>query len=230
MEEHARRGLGPAVLIPAYNPGASLPALAEKLSGRFSRIVIVDDGSTAGRDAIAEASRYAEKVLVHPVNRGKGAAIKTGLSYLGSCDVVTADADGQHTFEDIARVADALSGHRGGLVLGVRAFSGKVPLRSRFGNWWTRRFFRLLTGIDVADTQTGLRGIPAPLVERVASLPGERYEYEMVMLADARNHREPPLQVPIATVYIDGNSASHFSPLADTFRIYGALFRFLRRS
>ena len=229
MEADAQRRVGPVVLIPAYNPGAALPELVRRLSERFARIVIVDDGSVSGRDEIAAASRFAEKVLVHPENRGKGAALKTGLAYIGRADVVTADSDGQHTCEDIERVANALARHGGGLVLGVRSFSGRVPFRSRFGNWWTRHFFRLLTGLDVADTQTGLRGIPAALVERVAALPGERYEFEMVMLADARNHPAPPLQVPIATVYIDGNRESHFSPLADTRRIYGALFRFLRK-
>jgi len=227
MEADAQRGFGPVVLIPAYNPGESLPALVRELRKRFSRIVIVDDGSNSGREALDAAAQFAEKVLAHAGNRGKGAALKTGLAYLGECDVVTADADGQHLPADIARVADALAGHRGGLVLGVRSFSGKVPLRSRFGNWWTRWFFRMLTGLPIADTQTGLRGIPAPLAKRIAALPGERYEFEMVMLADARRHPERPLQIPIETVYENGNRGSHFSPLADTFRIYGALFRFL---
>ena len=215
------------VLIPAYNPDEKLLALLPKLKERFSRIVIVDDGSVKGREIFPQAEKYVEKILVHERNRGKGAALKTGFAYLGdSTDVITADSDGQHTPEDIAKVAEGLRNHRDGLVLGVRSFSGKVPLRSRFGNWWTRWFFFLMTGLMIRDTQTGLRGIPAALLPRVAGIPGDRYEYEMAMLADAKNHPSRPLQIPIETVYIDSNATSHFNPLLDTIRIYRSLFQF----
>lgn len=215
------------VLIPAYNPDGKLLALLPKLRERFERIVLVDDGSTEGKDVFPAAAKYVEKILVHERNRGKGAALKTGFAYIGgSSDVITADADGQHTPEDIAKVAEGLRSHRQGLVLGVRAFSGKVPFRSRFGNTWTRWLFFLMTGLLIRDTQTGLRGIPAALVPRVAAIPGERYEYEMAMLADAKHHAEKPLQIPIETIYIEENATSHFNPLRDTIRIYGSLFHF----
>ena len=215
------------ILIPAYNPDEKLLALLPKLRERFSHVVLVDDGSETGRDVFAKAAPLVDAVLVHERNRGKGAALKTGFAFIdGRTDVITVDADGQHTPEDVAKVADALAAHRGGLVLGVRSFSGKVPFRSLFGNLWTRLFFFLMTGLAVRDTQTGLRGIPASLLPRVAALPGERYEYEMAMLADAKNHPERPLQVPIETVYIDANTTSHFSPLRDTVRIYRSLLQF----
>lgn len=226
MAELAR---GIAVLIPAYNPDEKLLTLLPKLRERFTRIVLVDDGSTKGREIFPKAAPLVEKILVHEKNRGKGAALKTGFAYLndGRTDVITADADGQHTPEDIAKVAEGLGTHRNGLVLGVRSFTGKVPFRSRFGNWWTRWFFFLMTGgLLVRDTQTGLRGIPAGLLPRVASIPGDRYEYEMAMLADAKHHEERPLQIPIETIYIEENATSHFNPLLDTIRIYRRLFQF----
>lgn len=226
MAEPARRV---TVLIPAYNPDEKLLALLPRLKERFTRIVLVDDGSTEGREIFPQAAPYVEKILVHEKNRGKGAALKTGFAYLddGQTDVITADADGQHTPEDIAKVAEGLRTHRGGLVLGVRSFTGKVPFRSRFGNWWTRWCFFLMTGgLLIRDTQTGLRGIPAALLPRVASIPGDRYEYEMAMLADAKQHEERPLQIPIETIYIAENATSHFNPLLDTIRIYRRLFQF----
>ena len=189
--------------------------------------MLVDDGSTSGRDVIEKAAPLVEKVLVHESNRGKGAALKTGFAYIGdSADVITADADGQHTPDDIAKVAAALASHRRGLVLGVREFSGKVPFRSRFGNFWTRFVFFLMTGLALRDTQTGLRVIPSALVKRVAAIPGDRYEYEMAMLADARHHDERPFEVPIETIYIESNATSHFNPLIDSLRIYRSLFQF----
>ena len=109
-------------------------------------------------------------------------------------------------------------------MLGVRTFEGSVPFRSRWGNGWTRLLFRMLTGLAIRDTQTGLRGIPADLLERVASLPGDRYEYETRMLVDARHHASPPLQVPIKTVYLEGNKASHYRPFRDTLLTQAALW------
>ncbi len=215
------------VLIPAYNPDEKLLRLLRELDGTFSRIVLVDDGSETGKDVFERAAPHVEKILVHERNRGKGAALKTGLVYLGDgTDVVTVDADGQHTPADIAKIAAALAVQRDGLVLGVRAFSGKVPFRSRFGNFWTRWFFFLMTGLMIRDTQTGLRGIPKGLVSRIAAIPGDRYEYEMAMLADAKNHDAKPLQIPIETIYIAENATSHFNPLKDTIRIYRSLLQF----
>lgn len=225
-ETPSTRSRDVTVLIPAYNPDGALTALVKDLKGAFDRIVVVDDGSTSGREIFEEVARLGAEVLHHDVNRGKGAALKTGFAHIAQRDVVTADADGQHTPSDIKAIADALAAGRKGLVLGQRSFDGEVPFRSRFGNFWTRWFFFLMTGVFVRDTQTGLRGIPASLVKRVAAIPGERYEYEMAMLADAKNHEEKPLAVPIRTVYISGNSSSHFNPLADTLRIYRSLLQF----
>ena len=225
--ENASPGQPLTILIPAYNPDEKLLALLPRLKERFSHVVLVDDGSVSGKDVFEKAAPFVDTVLVHERNRGKGAALKTGFAHLGDAtDVITADADGQHTPEDLAKVAEGLRTHRDGLVLGVRSFSGKVPLRSRFGNWWTRWFFFLMTGLMVRDTQTGLRGIPAALVPRVAKIPGERYEYEMAMLADAKHHASRPLQIPIETVYLEENATSHFNPVLDAIRIYRSLLQF----
>lgn len=216
------------VLIPAYQPDEKLRAFVEQLKEGFAHVVVVDDGSTEGREVFAQVRPLVDAVLVHEVNRGKGAALKTGLKWIYESlpeakGVVTADADGQHRPPDVARVAEAVRTRPGGLVLGVRAFVGKVPFRSLLGNYWTIFFFWLFTGLLIRDTQTGLRGIPRALVPRLLELKGERYEYEMRMLVDARKHPEKPLQLPIETVYIDGNKSSHFHPLRDTFLTQRAL-------
>ena len=219
------------ILIPAYNPDGKLVRLVKALQGRFGRIVVVNDGSTVGAEVFDGVRAMGIPVVVHEKNRGKGAALKTGFGWVCAnapeCQtVVTADADGQHTPDDIAAVAKESLAHPDALTLGVRAFSGPVPFRSRFGNWWTRQFFFLMTGLRIRDTQTGLRGIPAALIPRMLTLEGDRYEYEMRMLADAKNHAAPPVQVPIETVYIEENASSHFNPLRDSIRIYGALLKF----
>ena len=112
------------------------------------------------------------------------------------------------------------------IVLGVRSFTGPVPLRSRAGNAFTRRMFRLATGRDVRDTQTGLRGFPARVLPWLRSLPGDRFEYEFRMLLAAPGAGIDLVEVPISTIYLDENSSSHFRPLADSARIYAPLLRF----
>ena len=219
-----------AVLIPAYQPDESLVTLVEELRARFVHVVVVDDGSTVGAEAFASVRPRVDALLAHERNRGKGAALRTGFAWIRENlphvkGVVTADADGQHKVADICRVAAEVPSWQGGLVLGVRRFVGRVPLRSRFGNFWARVFFWILTGLPVSDTQTGLRGIPHDLLGRMLEIAGDRYEYEMRMLVDARKHARRPKQIPIETVYLPGNKSSHFRPLRDSFLTQLALLR-----
>ena len=225
-----------AILIPAYEPDEKLVELIARLRGDFVHLVIVDDGSVeeGARKVFARLRDDVDVLLVHEVNRGKGAALRTGIAWVRDhlpdvCAVVTADSDGQHTSKDIIRVAEAAVDHPDGLVLGVREFTGTVPLRSRFGNTWTRVLFWLITGLPVRDTQTGLRAIPRGLFDRMLAIGGDRYEYEIRMLVDARRHAVKPLQLPIETIYIEDNRASHFRPFHDTVITQWALFsaRFL---
>ena len=116
------------------------------------------------------------------------------------------------------------------MVLGTRSFSGNVPARSRFGNTATRWLFRLATGEHISDTQTGLRGYPAAMLPWLRGVPGERYEYELNLLLEAKQAGYRIRTVGIATVYLDHNSGSHFRPVADSVRIYAPLLKFLASS
>ena len=218
-----------AILIPAYQPDAKLVGLVEALRADFPHVVVVDDGSTGCEETFAAIRNHVEALLMHSSNRGKGAALKTGFAWIREhlpavAGVVTADADGQHVPEDIRRVAEATATRKGGIVLGVRTFEGPIPFRSRWGNGWARILFRLLTGLALRDTQSGLRGIPPDMLDRMLALRGDRYEYETRMLVDARRHALPPLQIPIKTVYLEGNRSSHFRPFRDTLLTQAALW------
>lgn len=218
------------VLIPAYEPGAHLEPLVVALLAADPdlEVVVVDDGSGPAFAPVFDGVRAAgAAVLHHERNRGKGAALKTGLAHVleqhPGDDAVTADADGQHTVTDILRIADALRADAGAdrraIVLGCRAFSGEVPLRSRAGNAFARGLFRLAAGWRLSDTQTGLRGIPATAVAWMREQPGERFEYEQNVLLRCRRAGLATRELPIATVYLEHNASSHFRPVADSLRI-----------
>ena len=226
------------VLIPALKPEARLVTLtAELVHCGFGLVVVVDDGSRPEYQFVfAEVAALPRvEVLQHAINLGKGRALKTGFNHLLNarpelCGVVTADADGQHTAEDIERVGRALLESSQRPVLGSRRFERDVPARSRFGNVVTRRIVRLLTGVNLSDTQTGLRGLPYEVLPELLSLEGERYEYEMTVLMHLCRSGRRPVEFPIATVYIENNRGSHFNPVWDSMRIYFMLLRFYASS
>jgi putative flippase GtrA len=206
---------------------------------RFLGAVVVNDGSgpehAAAFDALAREPRV--RVVQHAVNLGKGAALKTGfntclLAYPEAAGVVTADADGQHSPEDTARVAERLAEHPRELVVGARAFDGEVPWRSLLGNRITQAIFRMLAGLDLADTQSGLRGWPRSLCEMSLRIGVNGYDFELEALMRGRREGliERPVQVPVRTIYVDGNRSSHFNPLRDSMRIYYVFLRYCAAS
>ncbi|WP_395245613.1 GtrA family protein [Agromyces sp. MMS24-K17] len=236
------------VLISAYEPDERLPRLVADLTARGHEVLVVDDGSgPAFDDVFAAATGGGAIVTHHDRNRGKGAAIRTGLREVArrspGADVVTADCDGQHLVADIERVAEATAATRSAIVLGARRFDGpsadasvgppdgggpaRVPLRSRLGNVASSRAFALATGGAVSDTQTGLRGYPATLRDWLLELPGDRFEYEFRMLLRARGAGWDLVEVPIQTVYLDRNASSHFRPIVDSLRVWAPLGRFI---
>ena len=210
-----------AVVIPAYKPDESLLDLLRALRERafIGRIVVVDDGSGPEYEPIFAQVSALCSLERHAQNRGKGAAIRTGLKTLSGYNVVTADCDGQHTPSDIEKIARAIDG---ALVMGVRR-KREMPLRSNMGNTLTCLTFALVTHRWISDTQTGLRGIPQSYVGVCQDLEGDRYEYEMNMLLDACHRGLPIREVEIETVYIDNNRGSHFHTLRDGKRVYRLL-------
>ena len=229
-----------AVVIPALNPDDRMIALVQKLKETgFENIILVDDGSEIANRKYFKVCKenYGCHVIRHVVNFGKGIALKSAFNHiLDNCPdiagTVTVDCDGQHMPEDIITCARLTQEHPDRLVLGCRRFDDKeIPLRSRFGNKITRHVIRLLCGINIADTQTGLRGMSRELIkEYFAKTKGERFEYEMNMLLCAREHQIRIEQFPIHTIYLENNESSHFNPFIDSIRIYKVFLKFILSS
>lgn len=235
-ERRPRAAVTLVVLVPAYKPDERLAVLVARLCGarRDCAVLVVDDGSGPQYAPFFSAARArGAEVVSSPVNRGKGQALRTGLAHAAAtwpdADVVCADADGQHTPSDIEAVAARVR-ETGHMTLGVRRFTGPVPLRSRIGNDVTALLFRGATGWRLGDTQTGLRGYPAGQLAWLQEVPGDRYEYELSALLRAHELGMAVEQVEIATVYEPGNTSSHFRPVQDSARIYAPLLRFMGAS
>ena len=227
-----------ALLIPALNPDQRLLELLAALRDTWTGpVLLVDDGSDETcRPIFDQAEALGCDVVRHARNLGKGRGLKTGFNYLlthypAAIGCVTADADGQHSPQDIAACADALRAQPQALVLGCRDFSlSNVPARSQLGNRITRSFMRALCGVGVTDTQTGLRGISRDFMSHMLDVPGERFEYETNMLLETRTAQVPIQEVSIQTLYLEGNKSSHFNPLVGSWRIYKLLLKFCAAS
>lgn len=221
------------ILIPAYEPDEKLIDLLTTIDENIN-IIVVNDGSGKEYNKIfKEAKKYAH-IISYEENKGKGYALKQGLSYIknrfDNYVVVTMDSDGQHTLNDALKLCKYAETYKDILVLGKRNWNKKTPLRSRIGNTITRFVFDTITGINIYDTQTGLRAFSYKLIDYMLNNPGNRYEYEMNVLLNLKNSGIRYHEIPIETIYIDNNKKSHFKTIKDSYKIYKNIFKWKHKS
>lgn len=223
------------IAIPSYQPTSALVEVVNQLRKATDRkIIVIDDGSGNEFDEIFETVEgFGAIVIRYQKNKGKGFAIKKVLEYQlqkfpNSAGLVTADGDGQHAISDIIQIASVLDNvENRSLILGVRNFNKETtPVKSYYGNQLTKKLFRLSTGISLADTQTGLRGIRQDIIPELLNIDGERFEYEMNVLTEIKEHDFKLKQIAIKTIYTDNNSNSHFHPLRDSYLVYKRFIKF----
>lgn len=223
------------VVIPTLNPNEEIMnEFIIKLKKMFTNILIVDDGCREkSRKYLKSLEDGKIKVITHYKNYGKGRALKFALNhvlneYPGVKAIVTADCDGQHSPEDILRVAKKTMANPNAYVLGCRDFKkSNVPFKSRYGNIITRNIFKIFIGIKITDTQTGLRGMSPAVAEKFLDTPGERFEYETNTLIECKEKDIPIVEETIETIYINDNSESHFNPVKDSIRIYKLFIKYI---
>jgi len=221
------------ILIPAFQPDEHLIELICELKLNCDyKMLIVDDGSGEVYDSVFKQCKVLGCiVLKHDKNMGKGCSIKTGFAYINDnmdekLGVVTADADGQHLVKDILNISLEIQSSDHEIVLGVRRFIGKVPWKSAIGNEIVRRIFKLTSGAELLDTQTGLRGFSIASLFWLLSIDGQRYEYEMNVLLLAKKAEYEFKQIEIDTVYETTNKSSHFRAVKDSIRVFMPFLRF----
>lgn len=222
------------VLIPALDPNSNFVDFIVELKTKFKNIVVVNDGSQEKNQFVFDRiSQNDVIVLNHFVNLGKGRALKYGINYIlnniKDCKViVTADSDGQHSVDDIEKCSNAALKSPYKLILGVRDFNkDNVPKKSSFGNKLTRTIFKLFVGLNITDTQTGLRAFGVENAKTFLSIPGERFEYETNMLITTKERNIKIEEININTIYLNDNSGTHFNPIKDSINIYKIFIKYI---
>ncbi|WP_319523189.1 glycosyltransferase family 2 protein [uncultured Desulfosarcina sp.] len=218
-----------AVVIPTYNHGGRVAAVAREALALGWPVFVVDDGST---DDTAEKLRTVAglHVIRHAVNRGKGAALISGMRRAAKMAdyAIAMDADGQHDPADARRLAAAAAINRRVIVVGQREMAD-APWTSRKGRAFSNFWVWISGGPKLADSQSGFRIYPLPETLDLGVV-SRRYQFEVEVLARAAWQGIGVVEVPISARYgADLPRISHFHPFVDFLRNFGAFSRLITR-
>ena len=180
--------LGIIVIIPSYNNGKTLAEVIASVRFYAPEILVVNDGSTDETPEILnqEANLH---IITHPVNQGKGVALRHGLSFAkkqGFRYAITIDSDGQHFASDIPVLIEAIEKEPDTLLVGSRNLaSDNMPGKNTFANKFSNFWFTLETGIKLQDTQSGYRLYPIQRMNVDKWYYTAKYEFELEALVFA---------------------------------------------
>lgn len=191
------------IVIAAYNEEKSVPKVISSLKNAgYKNIVVVDDGS---KDATFKAAEKAGSIaLKHPVNKGQGAALRTGINHAlqqGAEIIVTFDADGQHRVEDLPAMIKPVADGRADITLGSRFLKRtRVPLRRKIllkGSVWV---IWLFYGIKMTDAHNGFRAMSRKAAQKIR-ITCNRMEHASEIIEEIKKRKLRYKEVPVTIIY-----------------------------
>ncbi len=193
------------IIIPAYNEASVIrEVVAEIKCAGYENIIIVDDGSKDNTYNLAK-SIPGVVALKHFINRGKGAAVKTGMEaakLLNADIVVTMDGDGQHSPTDITKMLKEISTGKD-VVLGSRLKDPKgMPFYKIMHNHIGNLIVWAIYGLWVTDSQSGFRAYSRKALDLIDTRT-DRYEYDSEIIREIHRHQLPFVEVPIMVRYTE---------------------------
>ncbi len=227
-----------SIIIPAYNEasriGNSLTQVlrfAEAYPGG-AEVIVVDDGSTDATAAVVESFLPGAggrlKLLRHPGNRGKGAAVHTGFQAAGGEIVLFTDADLSAPISEAPRLIDPVASGLCDIAIGSRALdlsrihTNQTWLRRTMGRTFNR-MVRVWTGLNIRDTQCGFKAFRRSLMTPIFAaqrLNGFAFDVELLYLASRQGLRI--LEIPVTWNHVE---ASRVALITDSAAMFGELIR-----
>ena len=194
------------IVVPAYNEEKTVSQIIEGIAEEGYNVVLVNDGSKDNTlNLVIESKRkYPDKIFVisHMINRGLGAALKTGMTVAlnkGAEYILTFDADGQHEIGDIAKVVKPLQDGEADACIGARPLKD-MPLSKSFANGVMNFLTLIFYGCNVQDSQSGLRGFTADTARQIDVVSsGYGVSSEFIKEISDKNFRLS--EVTITTIY-----------------------------
>ncbi len=195
-------------IIPAYNEEKTIGSVVLGTQQHVSRVIVVDDGSSDQTSQIAKLA--GAEVLVHPVNQGKGAALKTGFEAVKDSEIiVTLDSDGQHDTGLIPKLVKPIQDDEADVVNGSRYLHGKdddTPAYRRVGQNVLDAATNISGHLKITDSQSGFRAFAGHTIP-VFGFHSSGYTIESEMLIDAANAGLRIMEVEIEAIY--GEDSNH---------------------
>lgn len=198
-----------SIIVPAYNEASTIGHVIEQvrgvdLPGVEKEIIVVNDGSS---DRTVEIARSKGAVVIqHIINRGLGGALGTGIEAAlrrGADILVTCDADGQHSPDDIRKVVEPIRMGQAGVVIGSRMLeTGGMPWTRRIANRMANLVTLVLFGIRTTDSQSGLRAFSRSAAKQIR-IRTNTYEVSSEICGEIGRHRLRFMEVPIQAIYTD---------------------------
>ena len=210
------------VLLPTYNNEGTLKEVIDNILEYTTQLIVVNDGSTDSTTDIM--SQYPEVHLMsYKENQGKGMALRVGFEKavaLGYDHAISIDSDGQHKPKDLSIFLEAIEKNPDTLYVGARNMTSEnVPGTSSFGNKFSNFWYKVNTGIDLPDTQSGYRSYPVHLLKDI-KWKMARFEFEIEVLVRADWNGIKVSYVPIDVYYPpEEERVSHFRKVPDFTRI-----------
>jgi len=170
-----------SIIIPAYNEAQTIAtAIARVQRTPFEKdIIVVDDGSTDGTEAVL-AALDGVTVIRHPVNRGKGAAIRSGIERASGDFVIIQDADLEYDPADYPLLLGPLSDGRADAVYGSRFLGGPhrvLLFWHRVGNFIVTLAANIVANVNLSDMETGFKAFRTNVLKRL-KLRADRFGFE----------------------------------------------------
>jgi glycosyltransferase involved in cell wall biosynthesis len=212
------------IVIPAFNEEKSVGKVIQRLKKEgWHDIIVVDDGSRDRTSSIAHSK--GAKVFRHPVNRGLGGALGTGIAAAienGADIIVTFDADGQHDARQVKRIIIPITTGKADAVVGSRLINpAGMPYIRRVGNWGFNLITYMLFGVWTTDSQSGFRAFSRNAAEKL-EIKSNRMEVSSEIIKEIGKKRMRFVEVPIRAIYTD-YSLAHGQSHLNGVRILGKL-------
>ncbi len=211
------------VIIPTYNNAATLRKVVEDVLEYCKDVYVVNDGSTDNTPKIIQSFESSVRTISYPKNKGKGKAMALGMKKAfaeGFLYAVTIDSDGQHYAKNLPDFIEKLIAAGPSVIIGSRFLADKdMSEGSSFANKFSNFWFRVETGINLPDTQSGYRLYPLEPISKMTFYSG-KYEFEIEIIVRLAWQAYKVLSVPIDVYYPKREErVSHFRPFKDFFRI-----------
>ena len=211
------------VIIPTYNNAGTISQVISDVTAYCQDVIVVNDGSTDETAVILQRLSIPITLVSNPKNKGKGHALVKGFQKakeLGFSHAITIDADGQHFAADIPILLNKMEEKPEAIIVGCRNLTEKnMPRQNTFANKFSNFWFRLQTGINLPDTQSGFRLYNLKAL-RLLPLITSRYEAELELLVFAAWAGCPITFVNVRVYYPPiEERVSHFRPVYDFSRI-----------